>query len=441
MIKPTFYALLTGVALCFSLSTRAQQTTEELINLLVKKQLIPQSEADSLRAENAVKAASTDKFKPNGKVWGTVFSDIGYKAHTDSVKRGKGSNYLYSALPQDSAFLDLRRVYLGYDFNISERFSTEFLLAHEGDYLPTITTGTVTSVANGNRTFYLRLANLRWKNIYKRADVVIGQVNTPTFSYSTDKVWGYRSVERTVTDLNKLGGSNDVGVLLQGTFDSKGDYGYNAMVGQGTGAKPENNKFKKFYGNVYARFLNQQLLIDLYADYELQRQQYKGYHKENSTYKVLLAYQSEKFTIGFEVVTQKQTNATIYTEPDPVNSHIKGTKKDTVAAVPLALSVFVRAPLIKDQLTAFARYDNYNPDTKFRASNFYSAPVAANVEQNFVTAGVDFTPYKTKNVHLIPNIWYNRFQAHNDGAQKVNTSLLHHDYDLVYRLTINYIFR
>ena len=48
----------------FILNTKAQQGNEELINLLIQKNIIKQSDADSLRAELAIKA-QTDKEKQN----------------------------------------------------------------------------------------------------------------------------------------------------------------------------------------------------------------------------------------------------------------------------------------------------------------------------------------------------------------------------------------
>ncbi len=69
-------------------------------------------------------------------------------------------------------------------------------------------------------------------------------------------------------DMRKIGGSNDVGISLQGKFNDKGDYGYNLMIGNGSGAKPEADKFKKFYGDVYLKFLDQKIILDLGADNE-----------------------------------------------------------------------------------------------------------------------------------------------------------------------------
>ena len=68
------------------------------------------------------------EFKPSGKLWGYVFADYYYKVHADSLNRGTGE---YSGVKENANAFDFRRVYLGYDYNISEKFSAELLLSHE----------------------------------------------------------------------------------------------------------------------------------------------------------------------------------------------------------------------------------------------------------------------------------------------------------------------
>src|ERR1035437_9565921 len=72
------------------------------------------------------------EFKPSGKLWGYTFGDFLYKAHTNSYNM---SNTQYASTPKDFNTLEFRRIYLGYDYDISEHFSTQFLLAYEGTSL------------------------------------------------------------------------------------------------------------------------------------------------------------------------------------------------------------------------------------------------------------------------------------------------------------------
>lgn len=62
-MKAKLYILLLGAYFPFSVTLKAQPVTEELLNLLIQKQVISQSDADSLRAENAIKAQSENEKK------------------------------------------------------------------------------------------------------------------------------------------------------------------------------------------------------------------------------------------------------------------------------------------------------------------------------------------------------------------------------------------
>jgi len=353
------------------------------------------------------------EFKPSGKVWGYAFGDFLYKAHTNSFNM---SNTQYGSTPKDFTSLEFRRIYLGYDYDISEHFSTQLLLAYEG----------ATFTTDGNRSVYIKAANLRWKNIFHNSDLVIGAMSTPTYSTTSEPVWGYRSLEKTIMDMRKIGGSADVGISLQGKLNDKGDYGYNFMISNGSGAKPEADKFKKFYGDVYAKFADQKIIVDLGADNEWT--QTRPYQKNKTTYKAFLAYQTKQFTIGAEVFQQVQKNNTVFTEAAP------STVKDTVNALASGISIFARGPISK-KLGYVVRYDFYNPDSKFNENNIYGGSYTGVFTESLILAGLDYTP--VKNVHLIPNIWYDVYKNRNSAVN----ALPDKSSDLAIRLTVHYIFR
>lgn len=358
--------------------------------------------------------APKDEFKPSGKVWGLVFGDYYYKVHSDSLNRG---NTQYANTPKNMNAFDFRRAYLGYDYNISEKFSTEFLLSYEP--------GTVLSDGS-TRTFFLKAANIRWKNIFKGSDLVVGQMSTPSFSMMSEKVWAYRSVEKTISDMRGIAKSNDVGVTLQGKFcnTDKCEFGYNIMIGDGTAQKVPTTIFKRGYGDLYAKFLNKKIIIDIYGDYY--RYQLSPYHKSVYTMKAFVAFQSDIFTAGVEAFMQPTENGAIYI---PASL----TTKDTASTSSFGVSVFVRGMIIKDKLNYFARYDMYNPDTKFNANSTYTTG-SLPVTENFITAGLDYTPIK--NVHFMPNLWYDGYGSRAKNVKgKVKS-----DYDLAPRITFYYTF-
>ena len=91
-----------------------------------------------------------------------------------------------------------------------------------------------------------------------------------------------------------------------------------------------------------------------------------------------------------------------------------------------------------DLLGFFARFDTYNPDTKFDLNHGSYKGLVGNYDPNtkeqFITAGLDYQP--TKNIHFMPNIWYNSYKSQNTTL--TGTALK--DHDLVYRATFFFTF-
>ena len=124
------------------------------------------------------------------------------------------------------------------------------------------------ALTDNKLAFYVKLANLRIKDIWKGTDLVLGQVATPAFPMSSEPIWGYRSIEKTIIDIRGTP-SYDLGATLQGKFDpATGNFGYDLMVGNGTGAKPEGDKYKWFYGDIWGKFFDKKLYVNFYTDYQ-----------------------------------------------------------------------------------------------------------------------------------------------------------------------------
>jgi hypothetical protein len=375
-----------------------------------------------INSDSAFKAGTSN----SGRLWGYAFGDFYYKAHSDSLIRG-GSDQ-YSGVPKTRNAFAFRRIYLGYDYNISKTFSAELLLAAEDNFTLTALNGTTTTggdlLADNKLSFYIKLANIRWKNIWKNTDLVVGQMSTPSFPLLIEKIWSYRSVERTITDIRRTP-SFDLGIALQGKFDDQGNYGYNLMAGNGTSARPENDKFKWFYGDVYALFLDKKLVFDFYADYQ-RLNWVNGFHHSRNMLKGFVAYNTPEITVGVEAFVN-------HGKKDVVG--VNGPINDTTDANASGISTYVHGNIIKNKLRFFARFDAYNPDTKYDNSAFtkyigLTSNYEPNTKENFISVGLDFTP--VKNVHFMPNIWYNKYIT--------NQSRSNTDHDLVYRATFYYVF-
>jgi hypothetical protein len=378
----------------------------------------------------------------SGRIWGYVFGDLFYKSHSDSLKRG--GNNQYTGIPTNRNAFQFRRIYLGYDYNITSKFSAELLLAAEDNFPtgnPTSSTGPSGDLLqNSKLTFYIKLANIRWKNIWKGTDLVVGQIATPAFPLLSERIWAYRSIERTISDIRRTP-SYDLGAALQGKFDASGNYGYNVMVGNGNGDKPEATAFKWFYGDVYAMFFDKKLIFDLYADY--QRLNWQAYNPSSSTpgawhnsrqmVKGYIAYNTPNLTIGAEGYLNNL-------KADMFATRKIGGGVDTLNTTAKGLSLYVHGNIIPSKLRFFARYDITDPNNKID-NNTYSKYAgnlgnynAVTTKEQFITAGLDFTP--AKGVHFMPNIWYNNYKSKLDNT----TGSLKSDYDLVYRMTFYFVF-
>src|ERR1035438_7045194 len=90
--------------------------------------------SDSIKAQFISNSDSAFKAgTPNsGRIWGYVFGDYFYKGHSDSLNRG--GNNQYTNVKKGQEEFQFRRIYIGYDYNISKKFSTEFLFAAEDDF-------------------------------------------------------------------------------------------------------------------------------------------------------------------------------------------------------------------------------------------------------------------------------------------------------------------
>jgi hypothetical protein len=376
----------------------------------------------SVNSSNAQFTVSSDSaFKagnPNtGQLWGYMFGDYYFKGNADTLNRGASTQY--SGIPKDRNAFQIRRLYLGYNYNITKKFAAEVLLeAAPGEGL------TDTKLA-----FYIKLANLRIKNLWKGTDLVLGQVSTPGFAMSTEPIWGYRSIEKTIIDIRGTP-SYDLGAALQGKFDPKtANFGYDLMVGNGTGAKPEGDKYKWLYADIWAKFFDKKLYANLYADYN-RMNRVAGMIHSRTMVKGFIAYTVPKITVGIEGYINNLKNDNQATEISTGNT-------DVLSVQAKGISVFVRGIVVKDKLNFFARYDAFNPDNKIDNSKYnkyvgntggFNDP---STKEQFITAGLDFTPIK--NVHLMPNIWYNKYT--NQGfTPKYDAN------DLVWRITFYFVF-
>ncbi|MCX7987422.1 MAG: hypothetical protein N2662_10830, partial [Bacteroidales bacterium] len=140
--------------------------------------------------------------------------------------------------------------------NLSSRFAIE---SDEKNF-------SVGSDSKANRfTIFLKDAWVQWR-FHKYHGVIIGLQGTPPYEV-VEVTWGNRFLEKTILDLRGLLSTRELGVALKGQFDSIGIIKYHLLIGNNSPSKPEEDKYKRFYGQITVSPL-QNFVFHLYADYQ-----------------------------------------------------------------------------------------------------------------------------------------------------------------------------
>jgi len=326
--------------------------------------------------------------KTGGHFHGLIVGDYFYKAGGDSKQYGDSLSQYSQPIQKDFQAFQIRRLHLFYDYILSENFSTRFQLE-----------GTNKSLEPGGRQgLYVKTAYGEWKNIFPSSNLLVGLVPTPTWS-SVEGIWGYRSIEKTITDFRGLGIASDMGALLRGTISSVSSINYAAMIGNGNAQKPENNKYKKYYTMINGSPI-QNISVEAYMDYEPTAD-----NKDITTWKAFCSYQESALMIGAEILEQVQKN--------------QGTTSVDKAALGISLFSWYA---FSEQCKAYGRIDYYDPDRLSPGIGFY---------EYFISLGFDYMPIKY--FHFMPNIWINTF-TDKSSAGRIK------DADVVPRITFFFEF-
>ena len=193
------------------------------------------------------------------------------------------------------------------------------------------------------------------------SDLYVGLSGTPTWAIS-EKIWGYRSIAKTVLDWNKIGSSADLGAAVKGKV---GKMGYHVMVANGSGQRPEDDHGKKLYGSFSFKAL-ERLVLEAYGDFNM-----KPADQNELTLKGFVGWQGEGLNAGVEVFSRTNKAAAAFAGV-------------TISGVSAFASL-----LLSDSLKGFGRVDAVSND-------------AADTTDLLFIAGVDHMP--AKGMHLMPNL-------------------------------------
>lgn len=291
----------------------------------------------------ALPADAASKPRPVNKVSGVMFADYYNVLSADDAD---------ASLPEKRNAFRFRRLYFTWDDSLSEQFDVRFRLeANDAGF------------GSGSKmTPFVKHAYLKWHGALG-GDLYIGESGTPTWKLA-ESVWGYRSIEKTVLDLNKIGSSADIGLAWAGKM---GGAKLHLMVANGPGQKPEKDNGKKVYASLQLQPGGNHL--EFYGDLDM----IPG--GDNLTLKAFLGRSGESSRFGVEAFTHIQREASV---SDPGED-----------ATLLGASLFASVP-VQPNWQGFARLDILNDDD-------------ADTSDLLVIGGLDWEA--GKGVHIMPNVY------------------------------------
>ena len=252
----------------------------------------------------------------------------------------------------------LRRMYLTFDKTFTDTLSVRvgFEANSPGDFK--------TNTATLNP--FVKDAWLRWKQSEK-LELFAGISPTPAWSV-VERIWGYRAIERTPADLQRLATARDFGIAAMGQL---GRVRYHVQGGNGSSLGAETNTGKKISGSLLIPLTNA-VSVELYADHDDR----EG-NDDRSLGQVFAWLQRENFRAGLFYAHQAREDGNF-----------------DVASIYGVLAV-------GNGISLVGRVDrNFDPNPE--GDRIVYLPFDPTTESTLFIAGVDWAVHK--NVSVIPNV-------------------------------------
>ena len=345
------------------------------------KWTLPVLIALTLIIPSLVNAQEADK--KAGRISGLMYGEYFYNIKAaDSVKDVNGFQF--------------RRIYFTYDQQIAESFDVRFRL--EANEI-TLTTKNLFSV-------FVKDAYIRWNEIFTGSSALFGISPTPGVEMS-EKFWAYRSLERTILDLNRLSSSRDFGIDLRGRLDGDGKYNYWVKLGNSSGSETEFDKYKRFYTGFWFQPVKN---LDVMAFGQFTARPKKTDAVDNSAKNnnailldaVVHYQQGSTFSIGLEGFGQ-----------NTANNYRKTTGEPYVDQIAVGLSAYGWVEFAQ-KLRFVGRYDYLDMNTD-----------AEGARSDYVVVGIDFAALK--NLHVLPNVTYRGYRGASPDVMQARMTL-HYDF-------------
>ena len=290
----------------------------------------------------------TSSAQSNLKFSGVLFSDYSYTVQSPG-----------EAMNGENAF-GFRRVYLTTDYKISDDFSGRFRLEAADN----------STTTQGKPAPFVKDLYLKWSNALGDGHNVSFGAQSPGKWNVSEKMWGYRSLEKTIMDRTKIASSRDLGVVFTGPITADGRIKYNLMAANNSGGKAETDKYKRVYGQLEIA-ATESISLSIGGDYY----QFEG--GSSIVTNAFLGFTQEAFQIGLEgYINPKNLDV-----PDDQDTRI-------------GVSVFGFYN-VKENHRFVARFDMMDRDN-----------LGAETTNNWAIFGYAVSP--TKGVEIIPNLIYDK---------------------------------
>ena len=313
---------------------------------------------DKAVAANKPKATWAD----NTTVSGRVFADFTNIHQSPTPKAINGTG------------VDIKRAYIGVDHKFNDVWSATLLadLAPNGIDIGTGSGSAGASPIQGSEVVKNAFIQAKFDPAFT---VQFGEASMPWIPFVED-LYGYRYVEKTLTDTNKVGNSADWGIFAKGSF-AGGLLNYSVAAVDGAGYKNAvRSKGMDFEGRVNVNYMGfvagvggytgkESLNIDALAP--------TTFHTANR-FDAVVAYVNPLFRVGlqyFDATNWKQLGAVASDEQDAYS----------------AFGSFNFTP----QISLFARYDWGDPSKKLHSS----------AKLDYYNIGLQYSPVKVVNLAIV----------------------------------------
>jgi len=307
---------------------------------------------------------------------------------------------------------EFRRIYLTFENQITEKIKIRFRLESASQKYG----------SSGKINPFVKHAYLEWSDLIPGHKLYLGIAETNAFK-NAEQYWGYRPIEKTIMDLEKISSSADMGIAVKGDISGLLHHWLTIFNGPGYGS-PETDPFKKFG---YALWITplRGLIIEGYMDYEKQNPDNPDFEYATDYYgssgyttmKGFVGYDAPAFTIGAELFSRTNLKS----------GAGNASTLNRVDVQRMGYSLFGSWITPLPKLKIYARYDYYDPNTGDSVISDTDGTTGLDDEHRLVIAGLDYIP--AANVHIMPNLMIKSFSRSGSDPELTARMTLYYKFD------------